>query len=269
MADIGIVLIIENGGHIMKRTISILIIIGIILGISACGNKPITQHETTTTILEITSQTHNAETQTVTKSETQAKEAEKTTVLENTVNNATGDGVIEVKYYRDNYYSIAAPFVYIVGKEVYREWKETQPDPDETDVMLMVNFIRDFNISREDFDKANLEYAWRIKYLLNGTPVMNPKDFANQEDEEVYNADIIYTFDNELINEYYLTPDYPYLFEDEYEEAVANGTYQTQTTDFIKVPEERPWPESSNRKTDDVTENETTIPKQTEAITTE
>lgn len=268
MADIGTVQTIETGGYIMKRIISMLVIIGIILGISACGKKPITQEETTITT-ESVSQTLNTDNQTVDESETQAEETEKTTVLETAVSNATGDGVIEVKYYRDNYYSVAAPFVYLVGKEVYREWKGKQPDPDETNVMLMVNFIRDFNISREDFNKANLEYAWRIKYLLNGTPVMNPKDFANQEDEEVYNADIIYTFNNELINEYYLTPDYPYLFEDEYKEAVANGTYQTQTIDFIEVPEERPWPESSNRKINDMTENETTIPEQTEAITTE
>lgn len=247
----------------MKRAISILIIIGIILGISACGKKPITQEETTITT-ESVSQTLNTESQTVDKSETQVNETEKITVSETTASNATGDGVIEVKYYRHRYYSIAAPFIYLVGREEYREWKETQPDPDETNVMLMVNFIRDFNISREDFDKANLEYAWRIKYLLNGTPVMNPKDFANQEDEEVYNADIIYTFDNELINEYYLTPDYPYLFEDEYEEAVANGTYQTQTTDFVEVPEERPWPESSNRKVEDVISTATTVQQQME-----
>lgn len=249
----------------MKRIISLFVLICIIISTSACGNKPVTQHETTTTVSEITSQTLNTENQTAVESETQIKEAEKTTVSRTVVSNATGDGVIEVKYYRHRYYSIAAPFIYLVGREEYREWKETQPDPDETNVMLMVNFIRDFNISREDFDKANLEYAWRIKYLLDGTPVMNPKDFANQEDEEVYNADIIYTFDNDLINEYYLTPDYPYLYEDEYKDAVANGTYQTQTPDFIAVPEERPWPESSNRKVEDVTSTvKTTVPQQTE-----
>ncbi len=248
----------------MKRIISVLIIIGVVLGISACGNKPITQHKTATTVSENTSQTFATENQTVAESETQNTELEKTTVSEVVFSNATGDGVIEVEYYRHNYYIVPAPFVYLVGREEYRKWKETQPDPDETNVMLMVNFIRDFNISREDFDKANLEYAWRIKYLLYGTPVMNPKDFANQEDEEVYNADIIYTFDNDLINEYYLTPDYPYLYEDEYKDAVANGTYQTQTPDFIEVPEERPWPESSNLWTESTASTATTVTQQTE-----
>ncbi len=250
----------------MKRIISLFVLICIIISTSACGKKPVTQEETTITT-ESVSQALNIDNQTVLESETQAEETPKTTVSETTVNNATGDGVIEVKYYRHRYYSIAAPFIYLVGRETFFEWRDAQPDPDETNVMLMVNFIRDFNISREDFDKANLEYAWRIKYLLDGTPVMNPKDFANQEDEEVYNADIIYTFNNELINEYYLTPDYPYLFKDEYEDAVANGTYQTQTTDFIKVPEERPWPESSNRKVEDVTSTATTVQQQTETAT--
>lgn len=247
----------------MKKIISVLIAIFIVFGISACGKKPVTQEETTITT-ESVSQKLNTEKQTVSETKKQIEETERTTVPATTVSNATGDGVIGLKHYRDDYYSIAAPFIYLVGREEYREWKEDQPDPDETNVMLMVNFIRDFNISREDFDKANIEYAWRIKYLLNGTPVMNPKDFANQEDEEVYNADIIYTFDNELINEYYLTPDYPYLYEDEYKEAVANGTYQTQTTDFVEVPEERPWPESSNRKVEDVISTATTVQQQTE-----
>lgn len=239
----------------MKKIISLFILVCIMFSVSACGNEPVQQKETTG---ENSVQSPVLVKQSTTES--QIKEPESYSVSQTQFSAETGDGVIEVKYYRDNYYSIAAPFVYIVGKDVYREWKETQPNPDETNVMLMVNFIRDFNISREDFDKANIEYAWRIKNLLNGTPVMNPKDFANQEDEEVYNADIIYTFDNELINKYYLTPDYPFLFKDEYEDAVENSTYQTQTTDFIEVPEERPWPESSNLKADNdnLTESEPT-----------
>lgn len=231
----------------MKKILSIFIIIGMVLGISACRKKPVTQEETTITT-ESVSQKLNTDNQTVAESETKINETEKATVSETAISNATGDGVIEVEYYRHDYYIVPAPFIYLVGRDVYNEWEKTQPDPEETNVMMMINFIHDFNISREDFDKANLEYAWRIKYLLDGTPVMNPKDFANQEDEEIYNADIIYTFDNELINEYYLTPDYPYLFEDEYRDAVANGTYQTQTPDFIEVPIEQPMPESMDQE---------------------
>lgn len=157
-----------------------------------------------------------------------------------------GGGVIGLNKYRVRYYDIPYPFVCLVGEDVYSEWKVSQSNPYESETMLIVKFIQDFNISREDFDKANSESAWRIKYLLDGVPVMNPKDYANQEDDEVFNADIIYTFDNEIINEYYLSHDYPYWYADEYEEAVANGIYKTQTSDFVEVPKEQPMPESSN-----------------------
>ncbi len=46
---------------------------------------------------------------------------------------------------------------------------------------------------------------------------------------EIYNADIIYTFDDEIINEYYLSGEYPYVYPDEFEEAVENGEYTPQT----------------------------------------
>ena len=48
-------------------------------------------------------------------------------------------------------------------------------------------------------------------------------------------AVFIYTFDDEIINEYYLTPDYPFCSDDEYEYALKNGTYETHTTDWIDV----------------------------------
>ncbi|MBQ2973508.1 MAG: hypothetical protein IJE19_04060, partial [Clostridia bacterium] len=52
---------------------------------------------------------------------------------------------------------------------------------------------------------------------------------------EIYNADIIYTFDDEIINEYYLTPDYPYCAEFEYKNALEAGVYQTRTTDWVDI----------------------------------
>ena len=64
---------------------------------------------------------------------------------------------------------------------------------------------------------------------------MNPQDFANQEIYEVYNGDIIYTFEDEIINEYYLTQDYPFCSDDECEYALKNGTYKTRTTDWVDV----------------------------------
>lgn len=125
----------------------------------------------------------------------------------------------------------------LVGEDAFWEWDETRDneDPDETNVMVMKTFIEYFNITREEFDKANLEWTKTILYDMGGKPVMNPKDFANQETDESYNADIIYTFDDEVINNYYLSGYYPYIFESDYEKAVESGEYVSQTTDWIDI----------------------------------
>ena len=101
--------------------------------------------------------------------------------------------------------------------------------------MVIKQFIQHFGITREQFDKANLECARRIQNQLGGKPCINPKDYANQEDDEVYNAEVIFTFDDNLIREYYLSPDYPYIFDFEYEEAVANGKYTSKTEKWIDI----------------------------------
>ena len=79
--------------------------------------------------------------------------------------------------------------------------------------MLMVTFIKHFNISRDEFDKANAENA-NVYIDLGKNPIFPPyiypeesKDYLyDNEAYEIYNADIIYTFDNNIINEYYARP---------------------------------------------------------------
>lgn len=148
-----------------------------------------------------------------------------------------GGGNISTRKYRVNYYDVPYQFVLLVGEDDFWEWNENYntEDPDETNIMVMKKFIQHFNISREDFDKANLNWTKTIQNEMGGKPIMNPKDFANQETDESYNADILYTFDDQIINDYYLSSYYPFIFETDYEQAVANGTYQTQTTDWIDI----------------------------------
>ncbi|MCL2546218.1 MAG: hypothetical protein FWE06_03350 [Oscillospiraceae bacterium] len=57
--------------------------------------------------------------------------------------------------------------------------------------MTMANFIREFNISRKTFDRLNAEFE--ESFWGDELPVLR------------FNADIIFSFDNELINEYYRT----------------------------------------------------------------
>jgi hypothetical protein len=75
--------------------------------------------------------------------------------------------------------------------EFFSKNKENGKEPEE---MLLVTFVKYYEISKEDFEKAT----------------KNEEKIHNQfgenlylEDYELPNADIIYTFDNEIINEYY------------------------------------------------------------------
>ena len=151
--------------------------------------------------------------------------------------NDEGGGVITVQKYRHKFYSVPGTFIDYVDRDDYYEWLLTIDHTSTAEVMVIKQFVQHFNITREQFDRANLEYAKRIQNKLGGSPCINPKDYANQEDDEVYNADIIFTFDDDLIREYYLSPDYPYLYDIEFEEAVARGEYTSQTEEWIDIEE--------------------------------
>ena len=173
----------------------------------------------------------------ITESSTSGKNANETTSNSSTQNQSEniGGSVITVHKYRVAFNSIPQPFIDLVGEDVYYEWSENIDLSVYSEDMAMLHFIKDFEISRENFDKANLKWAKIVRDGLDGKPCLFPKDYANQETDEVYNADIIYTFDESQIKEYYLGVDYPFLYEDEYEEAVENGEYTSQTEDWIDV----------------------------------
>lgn len=140
--------------------------------------------------------------------------------------------------YRMIYYDIPEPFVQIVKEEEYERWYDKfDQSRGDSDEMAMKAFIQHFDISREDFDKANLKWAKIRQDVFGGSPVMDPGDYAAQEADEIYNGDIIYTFDDEKINEYYEgRPEgfYPYRNADEFEKAVEKG-YVSKTSVRIDV----------------------------------
>lgn len=78
-------------------------------------------------------------------------------------------------------------------EEVVRTDESNNTEPDE---LYVVSFVKRFHISKEDFEKACEE---RIRLLKERHPI----DHMNLEVAEVFNADIIYTFDNNIINTYY------------------------------------------------------------------
>ncbi len=201
----------------MKKIICIAIsVLTICLCMFGCGKNNI--EENTTTVKE--NLTANQQT-TISDS------------IQNTYEDIGGGNILQDKY-RICYYDIPRQFASLVDEEELDKWEDelySIPINDRNQMVMML-YVRDFNIEREDFDKANENWANWISQKMNEVPVMNPQDYTNQEMWEVYNADIIYTFDDEIINAYYLSHSYPFLYESEYENAVLAGEYRTQTTDF-------------------------------------
>lgn len=172
----------------------------------------------------------------------------------------SGGGDLILHKYRQNYYTIPAPFSDIVDSEEFEKWYGDilQLNPNDTNKMIIKEFVLYFDVPKESFERANLEWAKIVEYKLDGKPVMDPQDFSNQETDEVYNADVIYTLDDEIINTYYLSHNYPYTFSDEYEEAVANGDYISQTEDWIDI-EQMEAEINAKYGTPDVTEVTTAV----------
>ena len=210
----------------MKKIITVLTICILLFGFASCAEKK--GVEQTTTFPSVSAYVEYSTEKTKAKTTVPV-----TTGQENISNDVGGSDILQDKY-RVCYYGINKYFAQMADPLEVRAWEEKiyEVSPNETNEMVIKRFVIDFNISREDFDKANYEAAKMISEELQEVPTINPKDYLNQEIYEVYNADIIYTFDDEIINEYYLSSKYPFCYQDEYENAVLSGTYKTQTTDF-------------------------------------
>ena len=105
--------------------------------------------------------------------------------------------------YRDIYYRVPSFLLELVDRSEYYYWysKVVQPNKDnniEPQEMYTVSFVKYFNISKEDFEKCNES---RRAIFIDFRD--RHGDNVSDEGHEIYNADIIYTFDNDIINEYY------------------------------------------------------------------
>ena len=89
--------------------------------------------------------------------------------------------------YREIYSVIPPQFIWLVDNAEYEKWEKTVS---ASDGMAMLQFVEHFGITREEFDSANESYQAYINSV--------------GEEREIFNADIIYSFDRERINEYYL-----------------------------------------------------------------
>ena len=200
----------------MKKLIALIIILALLVLTVACEKEKETSKTTTTT--------EGFQTYELLSSTTMHK-------VDNLKENDNGGGYIESGKYRQRYNNVPYDFVVLIGEEEFDRWYDEiyEFNPDKSQV---VEFIQYFNISKEVFEKTNLQMA---KSFAEFNPTLRPMDYENQQTYEIYNADIIYTFDYDIINEYYLTPDYPYCADFEYEAAVKRGEYTSQTEEWVDI----------------------------------
>lgn len=218
---------INKKGDIMRKFFICILAIILCFSMISCSNNPNLNNEDNIISSSESGNTNNHSTQETLNNNSSLTQED----------NGEGGGEILPRKYRNNYYQIPAFFAEIVNQDIFSAWEKeyyANNYSDDTNVMVMVDFIKEFDISKEDFERANLKYAYFIDEVYSHI-CLDPQDYADQEFQEIYNTEIIYTFDNDLINEYYLGIDYPFLNEYQYIEAVEAGTYETRTTEFINI----------------------------------
>lgn len=102
-------------------------------------------------------------------------------------------------HYRCVYYVVYSEYFELVDDQNavnvwYRSFDQNN-QVNEIREMMLVAFIRNFGITRGQFDQATEQYKKACNLL---------KQDVMSEKFEIPNGDIIYTFDNAIINEYYL-----------------------------------------------------------------
>jgi len=93
------------------------------------------------------------------------------------------------------YYTISQQYESLLpeGRSLTELFEKKRTD-DEDDQMALVRFVKFFNIPKEEFEKiVELDLASARRNNIDLT----------DESNEIPNADIIYTFDNDIINEFY------------------------------------------------------------------
>jgi len=93
------------------------------------------------------------------------------------------------------FYGVPGPLTFLFPEGIFDELFEKDKDIYRENIeMVLVTLVKYCNTPREEFDRAIAELV--EMYTNNGLDM-------TEEDFEIPNADIIYTFDNEIINAYY------------------------------------------------------------------
>jgi len=168
----------------MKKLLTLALALAMLLGLAACG---IGNESSPTTVPELTT--------------TQITEAPTQNPLlvyvpgSIKLDPSVGSDYSFTPTKRRLYYQIPGLFEALAPEgtitELFEKNKVIGVEPQE---MLLVTLVKYSNIARQDFDRVVNEYT--------KTCASNGID-TTTEDFEIPNADVIYTFDNAIIDEYY------------------------------------------------------------------
>ncbi|MCL1810310.1 MAG: hypothetical protein FWG42_11195 [Clostridiales bacterium] len=103
--------------------------------------------------------------------------------------------------YRPRYYTMPGPFADLVGRDAYLGWFFSMDEEERESECIAVRFIREFGISQRQFSDVNEELL--NSWLSRGN---SPEESSAYE---IYPVDLIYTFDNEAIDEFFLWENSP------------------------------------------------------------
>lgn len=101
---------------------------------------------------------------------------------------------------RPIYKIIPAAFSELVDKTEFDEWYSSVTADDG---MLIMQFVEHFGIEKADFEKANADYALELEKIYGEPASVSPEE--GKEHLEIFNSDIIYSFDRDVIDGYYFT----------------------------------------------------------------
>ena len=122
--------------------------------------------------------------------------------LENPPIPQIGGSGYHVPVFRPLFWRVPYPFARFVGMDAFRDWAiQRGPDYEDLYDSGIVNFINYFNISDEDFIRLNEE--WRQNLISRGRiPNSGSQD-------EIFPVELILSFDNEAIREFFLWENSP------------------------------------------------------------
>ena len=98
--------------------------------------------------------------------------------------------------FRPIYYDLSIAFVDLVDEKEYDQWYYNRTSTEYHNECVAVSFIKRFNINKEDFSRANERMRQIWKEIDHST--------EDGSVYELYPVDLIYTFDNNKINEFFL-----------------------------------------------------------------